>query len=269
MSWPWRGSIGIIVNHCDPVPEAEFNSMAPAGVSIHAARFVGPRRKNQDYGDDAAREFIESSDVQRGLQALGGMRLDAIALCFATASLLGPRDFDDQLIARAQDPCGDIPVTTTTRAIAAGLEALEADRLMLVYPPWFSDPLMEAGIAYWEARGYRVARSYRVSVAPGSELLEPYELYDRGAQWVCSPELAYQEIRRNASGKEAIVALGNGMFVADAIAALERDVGQPVLAPNQACMWHALRLGGLGADVVGYGRLFETRSEAGRDNGSG
>ena len=42
----WRARIGVLTPHLDPVPESEFQAMAPPGVSIHAARVplgvIGP-----------------------------------------------------------------------------------------------------------------------------------------------------------------------------------------------------------------------------------
>jgi hypothetical protein len=34
----WRARIGVLTPHFDPVPESEFWTMAPEGVSVHAAR---------------------------------------------------------------------------------------------------------------------------------------------------------------------------------------------------------------------------------------
>ena len=34
----WTAKIGILTPHMDPVPETEFQTLAPPGVSIHASR---------------------------------------------------------------------------------------------------------------------------------------------------------------------------------------------------------------------------------------
>jgi maleate cis-trans isomerase len=39
------------------------------------------------------------------------------------------------------------------------------------------------------------------------------------------------------------------------LAALERDLGKPVVSAIQASFWHCLRLAGVGESVEGYGRL--------------
>jgi maleate isomerase len=40
------------------------------------------------------------------------------------------------------------------------------------------------------------------------------------------------------------------------IAALEEDLGRPVLTANQVAFWYALRQSGVHTEVNGYGRLF-------------
>ncbi len=49
---------------------------------------------------------------------------------------------------------------------------------------------------------------------------------------------------------------GNGFRAVGAIRALEVALARPVLTANQTVFWHALRLGGIRASVVGYGQLF-------------
>ena len=36
--WGWRARVGVLTPHADVGPESEFHAMAPAGVSVHAAR---------------------------------------------------------------------------------------------------------------------------------------------------------------------------------------------------------------------------------------
>lgn len=52
--------------------------------------------------------------------------------------------------------------------------------------------------------------------------------------------------------------IGNGFRAIGVIAALEEDLGRPVLTANQVAFWYALREAGVRASVNGYGRLFST-----------
>jgi maleate isomerase len=51
---------------------------------------------------------------------------------------------------------------------------------------------------------------------------------------------------------------GNGFRAIGAIAALEEDLGRPVLTGNQVAFWYALRQAGVREPVKSYGRLFGT-----------
>jgi maleate isomerase len=55
---------------------------------------------------------------------------------------------------------------------------------------------------------------------------------------------------------EGVLIAGNGFRVNGVIAALEEDLGRPVLSANQAAFWYAIRLAGVGAEVDNYGQLF-------------
>ena len=56
---------------------------------------------------------------------------------------------------------------------------------------------------------------------------------------------------------------GNGFRTIGAIAALEEDLGIPVLTGNQVAFWYALRQAGVREPVNGHGRVFRTlNSEA-------
>jgi len=62
---------------------------------------------------------------------------------------------------------------------------------------------------------------------------------------------------------EAVVFGGNGFRVVGAIDALERALHRPVVSPNQALLWGAMRaIGADTASVTRYGRLFATPAAA-------
>ena len=55
---------------------------------------------------------------------------------------------------------------------------------------------------------------------------------------------------------EAVFFGGNGFRAIGMIAALEEELGRPVLTGNQVAFWYALRQAGVHAPVNGYGRVF-------------
>ncbi|MFI1567922.1 hypothetical protein ACH4ZX_33700 [Streptomyces sp. NPDC020490] len=78
--------LGILVIHNDPVPETEIWGMAAAGVSVHTARFERPRAADTEYVGSPARALASSAEVARGLDHLGRLGTDSIALCFGSSS---------------------------------------------------------------------------------------------------------------------------------------------------------------------------------------
>ncbi len=63
---------------------------------------------------------------------------------------------------------------------------------------------------------------------------------------------------------EAVLFSGNGFRAIGVIAALEEDLGRPVLTANQVAFWYALRQAGVRASANGYGRVFRTLNSEGR-----
>ena len=66
------------------------------------------------------------------------------------------------------------------------------------------------------------------------------------------------------STAEAVFFGGNGFRAIGMIAALEEELGRPVLTGNQVAFWYALRQAGVHAPVNGYGRVFKTLGSEGR-----
>jgi hypothetical protein len=62
---------------------------------------------------------------------------------------------------------------------------------------------------------------------------------------------------------EAVFFGGNGFRAIGMIAALEQELGRPVLTGNQVVFWYALRQVGVRAPVNGYGRVFTTLNSDG------
>jgi maleate isomerase len=72
----------------------------------------------------------------------------------------------------------------------------------------------------------------------------------------CPAEL-YEWVHNQAPPiAEGVFIGGNGFRAIGVIAALEEDLGRPVLTANQAAFWHALCLARVRAEVAEYGQVF-------------
>jgi maleate isomerase len=120
----------------------------------------------------------------------------------------------------------------------------------LIHPPWFSAELNALGREYFGQQGFEVvhAAPYEAEAAGG-----PRPVHER----VLDPGALYEWARSHVPpSAEAVYIGGNGFRAVGAIDTLEQDLGRPVLTANQAAFWHALRLSGARAPVVGYGQIF-------------
>jgi maleate isomerase len=244
----WRARIGVLTPHHDPVPESEFQAMAPPGVSVHAARVplgvVDPDgRVTRQGGPGMARAFAEPPHVDAAAALLAAIPLQVVAYAFTSSSYVLGADADTALKVRLEERTGGIPVVVTTSAACLALRAVGARRMALIHPPWFSAELDRRGAEYFRGQSFEV-------VHHGSA---PF----RGDFGEVHPAQIYEWARRVVpASAEAVFIGGNGLRAVGAIEALEEDLGRPVLSANQVVLWHALRLAGVRAPVGGYGCLF-------------
>ena len=101
-NWGWRARIGMFIVGNEAVPEAEWWAMAPAGVSIHAAR-VTARAPWARWRED--RSGVEpEEDLLRGARQFAAMRLAAVTVGHSSSSILGGKGWDAATVA-SLSPC--------------------------------------------------------------------------------------------------------------------------------------------------------------------
>jgi maleate isomerase len=245
--WGWRARIGVLTPHADIGPEAEFQAMAPEGVSIHAARVpfgvMAPGgAMNPTIALEPVRAFADPPHVDAAAELLAAAPLHAIAFGFTSSSYVRGAADDAELKARLEGRTRGIPVVITCAAALLALRALGARRLALIDPPWFSAELTALGAEYFRSQGVDVVYAAPAGLPSGQYLVHPGQLY----------EWARAHVPASA---EAVFIGGNGFRAVGAIEALEEDLGRPVLTANQVAFWQALRLSGVRAPVAGYGEL--------------
>ena len=63
---------------------------------------------------------------------------------------------------------------------------------------------------------------------------------------------------------DAVFLSGVGMPTIDALEAMERDLGKPVVSSVAAAMWNALRTARVDVHIAGFGSLLSGRTSVGR-----
>jgi maleate isomerase len=253
----WRGRLGILVIDMDAIAEVEFWTISPPGMTVHAARFEAPRLDWNDSGrHDLAREVAESADLARSLEFLGRIGLDAICLCYTTASFYGGRRFDTEFSQLATKIAHAVPAFTSALAMKSAMNALGICKPFIVAPAWFTQDMTSAAERYFSADAQATAGAMRFDLGPGWRELDAAQAWAAGAQWEVRSADVYRQVRRSLpTGADGVVIAGNGFGSAQAAAALETDLSVPVVTANQACVWYFLQTMRTRVPVQGYGRL--------------
>lgn len=243
-----RAMIGVLTPHLDPVPETEFQAMAPDGVSIHAARVpLGMVDKDgtivTSIGPAVVKAFAEPPHVDRAASRLAALRLSAIVYAFTSSSYVLGATADCSLAKRLCEKAGGTPVIVQCQALLLALDALDVAQIDLIHPPWFSPELDDLGARYFQDHSVDVARHGPAAISRTYSDLRPKELFD----WV---------VDHATPDADALVIGGGGFRAIGTIEALEEELQRPVLSANQAAFWNALRLAGISDELNGYGRLF-------------
>lgn len=254
-NWGWQARIGMFIVGNEAVPEAEWWAMAPAGVSIHAARVTAPApwanwREGRD-GVDL------SDDLARGARQFAAMRLTAVVVGHSSSSIMGGTGWDEATVASLTALLGAGPAVTTNGLDSiAALDACAVRRPFLVLPPWFGDETVEAACRYYAARGAAPAGHMRYDPGRKWRDLPPGALYPQGMGFEQEIEPLYAQIlARCPTAADGVYIAGTGFRCVGILDVLERNLGRPVISANQASLWHCLRRSGVNAPVAGYGRL--------------
>ena len=244
--WGFRARIGLLVPHNDVVPESELRAIAPDGVSIHAARVPFGWRGDVEAAPlafDAARAFAEPPHIDDLVELLVDAPLNVIAYAFTSSSYVSGPDGDREMQRRLERRSRGIPVLVPCLSAVAALRSLDARKLALIHPPWFTPELDHEGAEYFRQHGMDVVQTVSVRLPKGQLNVDPAEVLD----WVCA---------HLSPGAESVFVGGNGFRAVGMVQELERRVGLPVLTANQVLLWHALRFARVAAHPVGYGRIF-------------
>jgi maleate isomerase len=231
----WRGRVGLIIPSSNRLTEPQFARYSPPGVQFHVTRLrmTGPYHTPP---------LAMLDRIQDAAALLADAKVDLILFhCTANSMEGGPGA--DEAIAAAIHQATGIPATTTASAVVAALRALDLRRLVLVSP--YTDEVNARETAFLEGLGFTVLAAHGLAL-PGSDA---YVAYPPAAWYARVLE------RRDDRADGYFISCTNIRAI-EVLADLEVALARPVVASNQAALWHALRRLGIPDAVPGLGRLF-------------
>src|ERR1700687_716845 len=227
----WRGRIGVLVPPGNPTVEPEMYRMAPAGVSIHFARFDPTDDMREPGGAEGLEERTRAmlTGLAAPARALAAVKPAVVVLAHTGVSYVNGFANEQALIDRLAKLAGATAVTAA-RSIQLALEHLGVKKLALGTP--YPAAMSELGKTYWQAAGFKVV-GYRRLEGVSNIYAE-------------SEERAYQLAREaDVADAEAVLVSGTGLPTVGMVDRLERDLGKPAITSMQASLWEGRPLGGV------------------------
>lgn len=238
----WRARVGLIVPSTNTIIEPEFWRLAPRGVTIHTARaLLLGRATEESY-------FQMAEAVKQAAEELATTEVDIVTFGCTSGSIVCPMP----QIVESMGQRTHTPAQATAGAVIAALRAFGVKRVALGTP--YVDFVNESERKFLEDNGFTVTSLL------GLQLGETQQ--ERRGIGRVPPEHVYRMARHiDRPDAEAIFISCTNLATLDVIAAIEADLGKPVITSNQASFWAVLRRLGLPDKIEGCGRLLEEKLE--------
>jgi maleate isomerase len=238
--------IGLLTPSSNTVLEPETQALiAPLGdrATVHFGRF----RVTQIGLDAAADSQFALEPILGAADLLADAKPALIAWNGTSASWRG-FDSDDRLCAQIEGRTG-IPATSAMIAFNAAMAALGVRRLGLVTP--YTTDVQEAIVANYAVHGIEVVAEAHAGLRDNFSFCE-----------ITEDEVADMCRRVAATKPDAIAIVCTNMRGARRAAALENELGIPILDSVAVTLWGCLRRAGVATELLhSFGRLFALAAE--------
>lgn len=232
-----RARIGLIVPSTNTVAEIEFWRMAPVGVTVHTSRMPFLPARHAAPLDEMEKH------VPRVLEEAVSAEPDIIAYgCTASSAKGNPDDY----VAHLEHESGRATVTAAG-ALLAALRSLQATRIALVTP--YPAAVNAHECEFFAENGVQV-------LADESIIVDEAQMQMRHMSRVPTDVLIERATALTLACDAQVTVLSCcDMPTADAIPAIEKNTGRPVISSAQALFWQSLRQAGIEDSISDCGRL--------------
>jgi maleate isomerase/arylmalonate decarboxylase len=238
-SYSQRAKVGLIVPPTNTVNEAEWCRMMPDGVTFHTVRMpIHPPA----HTPEERQALID--DIGRKVKELAQARVDVVAYACTAGSMVTPPHSLPDAVTKATG----VAMVTTAASIVDALQALGATNISIATP--YHDALNDHEVAFLNNSGIGVKRIKGLGIGANGP-----------ADYPRIAETPLREIAAHAKaafvpGSDALLITCTDFPTLPLIAALEDELGVPVVTSNQATLWGALCAAGVLEARPGLGRLF-------------
>jgi maleate isomerase len=238
----YRIKFGVIVPSTNTVVEADYNRMAPHGVTFHTGRmYIEDPVMDSDASFEALLVQIRGS-IRVAIRDVMTCQPDSLIMGMSSETFWGGVEGNAQFIERVKTQSG-LNISTGASACRAGLECYRVRRIAVLSP---YQPISDRQVTrYFEEAGFEVVRFKGLRCPTATSIADVSE-----AQLL---PIIRDEL--NGPDVEAIVQVGTNLSMVRLADEAERWLGKPVLAINAATLWHALRTNGIPDQMQGCGSL--------------
>jgi maleate isomerase len=236
----YRARIGLIVLATDQTIEYEFRRMlALPGVALYESRLANAPTITPETLQAMAQDIPKATAL-----LLPNLPLDVVAYaCTSGAMVIG----DDHVRAAIWQVRPGVAWTTPMAAATAAFKALAARRVCFIAP--YMDAINRAMRRCIQEAGFEVPVMGSWNLADDTEVarIAPSTIRQAVLELGCAETV------------DTVFVACTSLRLADAVEALEQELGKPVTSSNHALAWHCLRLAGYDDRVPGFGCLFARR----------
>jgi maleate isomerase len=237
-----RERFGVIIPSTNTVVEHDFTMIRPEAVTFHYGRMYLPR---PNLGSDE--DFLDLIDqirasITTAVRDVVTARPTAMLMGMSAETFWGGVEGNRAFEERIGEMSGGLRVSTGATSCRRALEAFGVERIS-VFSPY--QPVADVQVStYFTEAGFDVAHVTGLRCPSATAIAEvPPERLDEVVGSLDGPDV------------DAIVQVGTNLSFVRQAAALEVELGKPVIAINAATLWHGLRSAGIEDRVVGVGRL--------------
>jgi maleate isomerase len=237
----WRARIGVIYP-ADGLIDEEYWRLAPNGVSILMTRIGVP---DEPVSVAMATKVGETEEIEQAAKCLKIVRPNVIVYACTSGSFVKGTGWDLEIADRIEKASG-VKATTTSTAIVEAMKTLKIRKVAVAAP--YPDDVNETLAGFLKQNGFKVVN------VKGLGLRSAWDIGNT------PPSRVYQHAKSATTpDADGVLIPCTGFPTIDILEALEEDLGKPVVSANQATIWKAGAMAGIGEQMSGLGSLMRKR----------